>query len=308
MALTISQIASVSYAAVLAEKRQAANQWAESAFLHELDKQGGIEVAALGPTIQAPLDYRRNTGTVIHATDLTSYALTKTEVITAAVYDVVEITSPIVWSKKDEAMNPSEKQKIAFVKNLLVNGIESHDDIIESAFFTTSNGFNGFNTHIVDAGTGSDGGIDSSVETWWKNKEATYVDDTDIESAFTTVWNACAKGSGSKLQPTLMVSDGATQATFEGTQQAQQRYETQELRAGFKTLMFKTARYVFSPYGGTRVLFLNPKNYKFVVGKGYFRDLEETEKIPNANGYTRSVYTAGQTIVNNRSRLGVAHL
>ncbi len=310
MSLSISQIIAVSYNAVLADMRKAANQWAESAFLRELEKQGGIERKSLGPAIEAPLDYRANPATAFLVTDLQTTSLSKTEVITAASYTPAELSVPIVWSKKDEAMNPSENQKIALVKSLLENGINSHDDAIEQAFFTTStNGFLGIPTHVTTAGTGSDGGIDSTTETWWRNQQATYVDDADIEPAFTTVWNACAKGSGSKMMPTLMVSDGATQALFEGTQQANQRYvDSDELKAGFKILAFKTSRYVFSQYAGTTVEFLNPKNFSLVVSKEYFRDRGDTQEIPNANGFVTKVYSALQSVTNNRSRLGCAHL
>src|SRR6266850_4664954 len=305
----VSQIIAASFNAVVADKRRAANQWEESSFLHELDRQGGIVRKSLGSQIDAPLDYQRNPGTVIQATDLLPLSLTKTEVVTSALYDIAEITAPMVWSKKDEVQNPTMNQKIALVKQIIENGLASHDDIIEAAFFQTStNGLLGLLTHMTTAGTGSDGGIDSSANAFWRNQQSTYVDDTDIESAFTTVWNACAKGSGSKLQPTLMVSDGATQAIFEGTQQANQRYETQELKAGFKTLMFKTCRYVFSPFGTTSVFFINPKNLKFVVSKEYYKDRGETQEIPNANGSVQKIYSAGQTSTDNRSRLAVAHL
>ncbi len=310
MALTISQIIAVSYPAVLNEMRKAANQWAESAFMRELERQGAVDRSSLGATIEKTLDYQRNPGTVIQATSLQTLSLSETEVFTAASYDIAEITAPIVWSKKSEVQNPTENQKINLVKGLLENAINSHDDIIEQALFATStNGFLGFGTHVTTAGTGSDGGIDSTTNTFWRNQQSTYVDDTDIEAAFTTVWNACAKGSGSTLMPTLMVSDGATQAIFEGTQQANQRYvDSEELKAGFKILGFKTSRYVFSQYGGSSVFFVNPKNFKLTVSKQYFRDLDETQPIPNANGYVRKVYSAGQTTVDNRSRLGVAHV
>ncbi len=265
MAYTIGQIAAVSYPAVLAEMRKAANQWAESALMRELEDQGAIERRSLGSTIEAPLDYQRNPGTVIQATDLQPLSMTKTEVLTAASYDIAEITAPIVWSKKDEVMNPSENQKIALVKSLLTNGIDSHDDILEqSLFLTSTNGFLGLLTHCPTNGQGSDGGIDSALNVMWRSQSATYVDDTDIEAAFTTVWNSCAKGSGSKLLPTLIASDGATQALFEGTQQALQRWSnTNELNAGFKKLKFKNANYVFSQYGTTTAYFLNRKTSRW---------------------------------------------
>lgn len=311
MALTIGQIAAVSYPSVLADKRKAANQWAESAFLRELERQGAIEHKSLGATIEAPLDYQRNPGTVIQSTELQQLSLTKTEVVTAASYAIAEVTAPVVWSKKDEVSNPSETQKISVVKQLLENGIESHDDILEqSLFLLSTNGFLGLKTAVPFVNTTpSYGGIDPSTNTFWRNQTNTYVDDTDIEATFTTTWNQCAKGSGAKLMPTLMVSDAATQALFEGTQQANQRYvDSDELKAGFKILAFKTARYVFSQYAGNggAVYFLNPKNFTLVVSKEYFRDRGDTQEIENANGYVFKIYSALQLVSNNRSRLGIA--
>jgi hypothetical protein len=216
----------------------------------------------------------------------------------------------VVWSKKDEATNPTENQKIALVAGLLKNAIDTHDDLIEQALFGTStNGFIGLGTLLSTAGTGTVGGIDSSTYTWWGNQQDTYVDDTDIESVLTENWNACTKGSGSSLQPTLLVSNAATQALFEGSQQGLQRYvDSQELKAGFKILGFKTCRWVFSPYGGTNVYQLNPKNFSLIVSREYFRDRSDTQEIQNANGFVTKIYSALQTVINNRSRLGVVHL
>lgn len=306
----ISQLLSVSFPLIVAEKKKAANQWAESSFLTELEKQGGIVRKALGSTIDAPLDYQRNQGAVFQTTDLQALSMTKTEVVTSATYEIAELTAPMVWSKKDEATNESETQKIALTAQIANNGLNTHDDFLEQYLFATSTfGFLGLLTHIADAGTGTDGTIDSSTSTWWRNQQATYIDDTDIEATFTTVWNACAKGSGSKLQPTIMVSDGATQALFEGTQQTNQRWAAGDnLNAGFKVLKFKNANYVFSKNGGTRVFFLNPKVFQLIVSKSHYKLQGDVQEIPNANGYISKIYSALQTIVTNRSRLGSAHL
>jgi hypothetical protein len=307
---SISQMVAVSYPAVLAEMRKAANQWSESAFMKALEKHGGIDHRSLGPTIEAPLDYQRNPGAAFLSSELQETSMQKTEVVTSASFTPAEMSVPIVWSKRDEVQNPAPNQKIALVKTLLENGINSHDDIIEQALFATStNGFLGLPTHIPTSGQGSDGGIDAVTYLFWRNQQATYVDDTDIEAGFTTVFNACAKGSGAKLMPTLMVSDGATNALFEGTQQALQRWSnTDEMKAGFKSLKFKNADYVFSQYGTTTVYFLNPKNFTLVVSKEYFRDRGDTQEIQNANGFVTKIYSALQTVTNNKSRLGCVHL
>lgn len=308
MALTIGQTLAVSYNAVLNNKR-AENQWSESAFLRALESMGGIDRRDLGAQIEATLDYQANPAGIITSTDLAPLSLAKTEVLTAAVFDISEVIEPITWSNKDEVQNPTRNQKVALVKSLAENAIESHDDKWERALLTTTtNGLLGLGTHVTAAGTGSDGGIDAGTNPFWRNQQSTYVDDTDIEAAFTLVYNACAKGSGSTLVPTIMVSDGTTQALFEGTQQALQRWESQDLKAGFKALMFKTAKYVFSQYGTTSVYFLNTKNFTVVVSKGNFRLRQETIPLENAAGWTSRVYSAGQTVTNNRSRLGVAHL
>lgn len=309
MALTIGQIAAISYPAVLADNRRAANQWAESAFLRELERQGAIKRKSLGSSIEAPLDYRRNPGTAFLASPLQPTSLNETEIVTAANYEIAEISVPMTWSKKTEVQNPTENQKIAFVRQMIENAINSHDDAIEEALFTTStNGFLGLSTHIPTSGQGSDGGIDSSVEAWWRPVSVTYTDDTDVEAAMTEGWNLAAKGSGSKLRPTLLVSDASTQALFEGTQQANQRYvDEEELKAGFKILAFKTARYVYSQYGDTNIYGVNPENFQVIVSKEYFRDRGETQEIQNANGFTSKVYSALQSVTNNRSRLFVAH-
>src|SRR5262245_41608597 len=117
MALTINQIVATSYPAVLAEARKAANQWAESAFMRELERQGAIERKDLGATIEVPLDFRRNQNAAF-TVDLQPTSLSKTEVLTSASYDIAELSVPITWSMKDEVQNPSENQKIALVKSL----------------------------------------------------------------------------------------------------------------------------------------------------------------------------------------------
>ena len=55
MALNINQILAASFNAVLAEARKPTNNWAESALMRELDRQGAIVKTNLGVTIQADI-------------------------------------------------------------------------------------------------------------------------------------------------------------------------------------------------------------------------------------------------------------
>lgn len=313
MALTIEQIAAVSYPAVLAELRKPANQWMENAALRVLEKGGFIQHTSLGENIEIPVDYRVNPDTAILASDQDQASLLKTEIITSAVFDIAQMNVPVTWTKGDDAKNPSENQKIALVKALLENAINSHDDLLEQSIFTTSAAGGvellGLDTLVPTSGQGSPGGIDASVETWWRNPSDTYTDGSDIEAAMTSVWNEAAKGSGATLIPKVLISGSTPHALYEGQLQSLQRYSSSnEADGGFKVLKFKGADYVFSQFGGDEIYFLNPKNYQLVVSKQYFRDKGQTEAVPGQNAFYFLLYSALQFVVNNKSRLAVLDL
>lgn len=308
MALSISQIVAASYPAVLATMRKAANQWAESALMREFEKQGMIKRTSLGPTIEVPLDYRKNQAVDFLATSLTAMTLTATDVLSAASYAVAELSVPVIWSKGDDAKNPSENQKVALVKGLLENGINSHDDAIETGLFGTSDdGFTGCQTVIPDSGQGTVGGIDASTETMWRNYTATYnLDGSNIEAALTTAHNTVAKGSGSNLTPTILFSGPDPHALYEGSLQTKQRFiDVEDAVGGFKTLAFKTARFVFSQAGGSRIYGANKKSLNLVVSKEYFRDKGAEQELNDKNGRRVFLYSALQLVTDNKSRLFV---
>jgi hypothetical protein len=313
MALSIEQIAAVSYPAVLAEMRKPANQWVENTALRTLEKMGFIQYKALGENIEVPVDYRSNPDTAVLVSDQDAASLLKTEVLTSAVFDIAQVNVPVTWTKGDEAKNPSENQKIALVKALLENAINSHDDLLEQLIFTSSAvggvEVNGLNDLVPTSGQGTVGGIDAAAETWWRNQADTYVDGSDIEAGMTSVFNEASKGSGSQLQPKVLISGSTPHSLFESQLQALQRFGNGgDANAGFKNLKFKNADYVFSQFGGDNIYFLNPKNYNLVVSKQYFRDKGSTYDVPGQNAFYFLVYSALQFVVNNKSRLAVLSL
>lgn len=304
----ISQIAAIAYPEVIKDlNNKPANQWAESAFMRLMQKLGAIERRNLGEIIEAPLDYRRNPGAKFLATDLTPVSLAKTEVITTAQYDIAQLSVPVEWSKFDDARTPSENAKIAFVQNLIENATQSHDDLIEEALFTTStDGFLGLATLIPTSGQGTVGGIDAGVEVFWRNPADTYLaDGSDIEAVLDELWNTATKGTGG-MAPKALVSGQEAVSLFTSTQVSQQRFMGVELDAGFKTIAFKSAPFVFSQYGDDKIYGINPRSLKLIVSKQYFRDKGETRENEDANGFVFKMYSALQTITNNKSRLFVA--
>ena len=185
-----------------------------------------------------------------------------------------------------------ENQKISLVKQILENAINSHDDLLEQLIFTTSTAggdeFGGLDNLVPTSGQGTVGGISAVTNVFWRNYATTWTDSTDIEAAMTTAWNKAAKGSGSVLAPKFIISGVVPHATYEAQLQTLQRFnDTSEADGGYKVLAFKTSRYVFSQYGGVNIYFLNPKSYKIVVSKQYFRDKGNTVEIPDQNAFVR---------------------
>ena len=311
MALTVEQITAVSYPAVLAEMRKAENQWAENAALRLLEKEGFIQHVSLGENIECPLDYRANPDTAVLAADQDVASLIKTEVVTSAVYDIAQINVPVTWTRGDEAKNPTESQKISLSRQLLENGITSHDDQIETNIFVGSSvggnvETNGLDDLVPTSGQGTVGGISAVTETMWRNQADTFTDGSDIESAMTEIYNLCAKGSGSPRAPKILLSGSATHALFESQLQTNQYYmNTTEADAGFKVLSFKGAKYIFSHKGGTSIYFVNPKNYQLIVSRQFFRDKGNTYDVPGQNANYFMIYSALQFVTNGKSRLGV---
>jgi hypothetical protein len=310
MTPSISQLLAVSYAAVQNDRNLPANQWAESAFLNELERQGMIERIDMGPTIERTLDWRRNTTMGVLASDLATTSLTSaTDVITAASYTPAQVAGWVVWAKALDMKNPTTNQKIDVVKGLIANAFAAHDDVLEATLFTTSSAggdeLQGLDNIVTSDGLGTVGGINASTDAFWRNKVDGFTSGVDLEAGMESLWNRCEKGTGSQYKPTLIVSDGQSQALFASTQQAQQRFTSQDLKASFTTLAFKTGRSVYSkeaPAG--KFYFLGNKTYKVFVSRDYYRAKGETQEIQGGTGYTFQVYTGIQATTNNRSRLG----
>lgn len=312
MALDIEQIVAASYANIQTENNKAANQWEESAALRLMEKMGVIQREDLGEHIEAPLDYRPNPDASVLASDQDAASLLKTEVLTSAVFDIAQISVPVTWTKGDDAKTPTVNQKVPFVKTLIDNGFAAHDDILEQCIFVTSSQggveLNGLDTLVPDTGLGSPGGISATTETWWQNFADTYTDATDIEAAFDEAYSSALKGSGSNSGPKFLLSGADPYNLFQSVLQPLQRFTSaSEADAGFKTLMYKSLPYSFSQYGDDHVYFLNPKSYKMVVSKSYFRDKGPTDRVPGQNAMYFLIYTAMQTIINNKSRLAVVY-
>lgn len=303
----LSQQVSAAYNEVIKDRNKPHNQWSQNSFLHALESRGFVDKRMGGNQIEVTLDIQINAGAIIPASDTTSVSTSQTDVLGGAVYDWKPIWAPINWTLADEARleGAGDNAKVAFVKSLAENAIESHDYVLESALFTTDDSFLGFSSLIPSTGQPNVGGIDGASAAYWRENIDTYAaDGSDIVLALNETFDECTKGSGGSA-PTLVVSGISARALFESQLTPLQRYEKTNAQSGFTELKVKSADYVITNLGGTSIYLLNPRGYKLVVNKNFWRKLDPEVRMTAAAMRQKLVFSHAQAIITNPSRLGV---
>lgn len=311
----LSQLVTTAYSEVLADARKPHNQWKESAFLRLAEKVGMIKRRPGGAAIEYPLDYRKNPDTDFLATDFTATGTGQTTLFAGASYDMANLVVPFNWSIADEARWSGDvNRKIDAVKSMIRNAIDSHDDELENKIFSTStDGFLGLQNLVPTSGQPNIGGIDGASATYWRNYATTYaVNGSDLNAKLIIAFGTAAKGTGAELTPEMLVSGLTAQALYEGQLTDLKRFMGEETGdAGFKYLAFKTAKWVYSQYGGSLatnpIYMLNKTSFNIVVTKGYFRRLEDAERFTNAAARNQMVFSQVQATSNNPSRTAVVY-
>jgi hypothetical protein len=316
MAVPFEQLVASTYDEVVTERgKKAADQWSDASALNFIESKGGVQRVAGGPTLQMPLDYRQNPAADFLLTDVTPTGTDKTQVLTAASYSWATLVVPANWSIPDEVLNADANQKIDLVAGIVDNVISTHDQAVEAGMFATTGGTDGFNTMVdlfTENGEGTVGTINAAVETWWKNPFKDWAADTGatLIADYTTLWNACQKGSSGKA-PNVVVSNSTLHAAFEAALVANQRYVTTSAAtgvAGFKALQMKTADFIFSSVITTAqdsAWMWNTNDTKLFVVRGAFRQRRPTMDFVNALMVNMKTFSVLQLATRNRSRGGV---
>lgn len=310
MAVPFAQEVATTYDDVVNLRNKAADQWSQSSFLQAMDRMGGVKRTAGGANLQLTLDYRANPAADILATDVTPTSTAKTEVLTAAQYTFEAIVVPTNWSFFDEAINSDKNQKVDLISALVDNALNSHDQVVEDAMFAPA-AIDGFNTlqelYTID-GLGLVGMIDAAVETWWKNQFKDWGSDTGatLLADYTTLYNACCKGSGGR-RPNIIVGSALMHANYEGSLQAQQRFaNVDKASGGFTEIQFKTIPYIFtSEYVGKKAFMFNTEDTQLFVVMSAWRQRRKVIDHLNAAMSNMKIFSVAQLATRNRSRGGV---
>lgn len=311
MAPPFSQQLSATFDDVVNEKSKAADQWSDSSFLKTLEKLSGVKRAPGGATLQVTLDYIANAGVDFMATDVTPTSTAKTDVLTQAQYNYIPLVSPINWTLFDEAINSDTNQKVDLISSLVDNGLASHDQAIEAAFFsaTATDGMLSLPLLYPQNGQGTVGTIPSATELWWRSKFVDYAATTGaaLLGNYTTLYNATKKGSLGRA-PNVVVSSAREQAMFEAALVNNQRFidVNNKMSASAETLAFKNIPFIFSSAATTRDIFMfNTNDTQLFVVSSSWRKRREAIEFTNAAMMNMKIFSVLQLATRNRSRGGV---
>jgi len=287
-----------------------------NALLKRIMMKGNYMLEDGGLSIACPLDYAQN-GTYQRYSDWDTLNISQSDVITAAEYQWRQIAVNVVASGRELRINSGDSRIIALAKSRMKNAIRTFNNNFSSDLYSSgslSNQINGLQAIVADLGTGTVGGIDSSVWTFWQNKvfdlsnNSVTISATTIEnSAMLPLWLQLDRGPDDC--PDLIVADNLFYSYFEGSQTSLKRYATaNSAAAGFVTLKYKTADVLYDGNSGipaSHMYMLNTEYLKLVVHKD--ADLQEIpEQRPvNQDGAVIPVLWMGNLVCSNRAQQGV---
>jgi hypothetical protein len=265
-----------------------------------------------GRSINCPLVYAEETFAWYMGTELLSRAVKET--ISEADYEPANAVSSVTLSGPDLAKNKGKERILNLLESKIQNMEVTMKNNITKAIYgdgTVAKSFAGLKAFITNDGSGTVGGIDASVWTFWKNQFQTATRQTgvlvyaDLKAAMNALWLKLIRGSE---HPDLFVVDGEVYSTYEGGLQEMQRYADASLGAlGFETLKYKSASLVFdgAATGISGGYLMNTKYMKFEVYEGRnFEKLDLPDSSVDMDAITNHIGFMGGLTMNNRSMQG----
>lgn len=290
-----------------------------NALLRRIYDKGNVRREDGGLTIVAPLDYAEN-NTYQRYSGYDVLNVGASDVISAAEYQWRQIAINVVASGLELRTNSGDTRIINLVKSRLKNAIRTFKNNFSADIYsdgTLANQINGLQALVADAGTGTVGGIDSSIWTFWRNKvqsaaaplqggAAITPSAATMESLMLPLWLSLVRGDD---QPDLIVMDNNYFTFFEQSQTSIKRYTDEtKANAGFVSLKYKGADVIFDGGSGipaNHAYFLNTDYLELVVHKDADMTVMDEMKPYNQDAAVVPVLWMGNLVCSNRALQGV---
>lgn len=294
------------------QREVADNVTNHNALLMRLESKGGISDAAGGRTIVEELIYGDN-GNVSWYDGYDTFTITQNEVIDAAEFPWRQLGGFISISGKEQVMNSGKHAAINFVKARMKQLKAQMRNTAAASIYSDGTGssgkeFGGLQLLVADnpSAAGTVGGIDQAAEAFWRNQvsSGTVYDSSTIKGALNALWLQTIRGTDS---PDICLADAATYAIYEDSLQDQQRFSDGKMaRAGFESLKYKTADFVYDENcPADHVYLLNTDYLHMKCAPGRKFATGEARTIQNADHEVIPVWLMGNLTVSNRSLQGV---
>lgn len=227
-----------------------------------------------GLSIVQPLDYQAN-NTYLRYSGYDVLNINAVDVLTAAEFPWRQVAVNLAASGLELRTNSGENRIINFVKSKLTNAQRSMANGMSSDLYsdgTAANQINGLQAIISDTGTGTVGGINSTIWPFWQSVVqsaaaplqgggAITVSATTIESLMLPLWLKLTRGMD---MSDLIVMDNNYFSFYEQSQTSLKRYTSSEPgKGGMISMKYKNADVFFDSGGGI------PANHGYFINTDF---------------------------------------
>ena len=281
-----------------------------------LKDKGKLKSVEGGRFITEPLQYAKNDN-VSWIGKGGTVSLNDFEFLTIAQYNWRYLVGSIVRFGVDDQQNRGKNAIMSLMNAKLDNTQNSLVSTLEAAMAqgsgTATNSIDGLQLLVADApSTGTVGGIDRAVYTWFQNKAKNMTGlsfATNGVAEMRTMLNNCMNNLKMDA-PDIILSGQTPFEYYEDTVLDYYRVTSNKLAdAGFQNQTFKGIPMVWSPsIANTRMYMLNTNFINFVYDPMMNFDMTEWKAIPEqVNDRAAQVITAGQLTLSRARCQGVLH-
>lgn len=260
--------------------------------LNYLMSNGRVQTRSGGISIVEPVMYAEgDTGAY---SEWDQVVVTPKNTATAAQFPWKQLYATIAISGLEEAQNNGKEMIVNLLEAKIMQAEESLKKLLNGMLYAATPGADDFGSlqTYIDS-TGTVGGIDSAVETWWAGIETNVgaVDAAGLEAAMRTAYNS-ASDSGSDRVDALF-TDVDTFGFYESTLTPQVRYtDVEKANLGFQNLMYKNVPLFWDFQNPAGIMFgLNSKYIGLVLHAD--RNFKQSPFSDNLSGSVASTGSAG---------------
>lgn len=220
-----------------------------NAILAYLNKRGNVKPFSGGNVILQEISFQDN-GNAGYYSGYDPLPVAAQDVISAAEFAIKQVAVPVVMSGLEMLQNAGKEQIIDLLEGRLAVAEASMANLISNGIYSDGTGsggkqITGLNAAIpVAATTGTYGGIDRSVWSFWRPQvvDTTGITAATIQASWNGLYARLVRGSD---KPDAIIVDNATWSLYMASLQGLQRFaDSDSANLGFTTAKFMGANVI----------------------------------------------------------------